>query len=315
MSEADWKLATQTRLGLPAIDPLCSPRFKCTCGAVLKPGSDELHYPTCPSNKNLIIQLHDELRDLVTKFMKRALGADLTYSVDPGATGFTAADGSKVYADIHVQVNRMVYYIDVSWINPSSRAARGSGSLVLPGAAAALREREKERWYSSKVSKEVLSHIVPFAVEATGRLGVQAQNFASVYMAGAPGSTNHFQFKRDVCAIAARYQAKMQKQFMRYKFQAPTPAVDHDGIERPFEHFSHDDDAISVQGDDLVLQEMESDARIRARHNSNRAVQWRGIGPLNPHQPRTSFAVGSQCDVEGCSRDSYLGADLSCQCG
>ena len=158
-------------------------------------------------------------------------------------------------------------------------------------------------------------HIVPFVVEATGRLGVQAQNFASVYMAGAPGSTNHFQFKRDVCAIAARYQAKMQKQFMRYKFQAPTPAADHGGIERPLEYFSHDDDAISVQGDDLVLQEMESDARIRARHNSNRAMQWRGIAPLDPVQPRTSFAVGSQCDVESCSRDSYLGADLSCQCG
>ena len=165
------------------------------------------------------------------------------------------------------------------------------------------------------VSKEVLSHIVPFAVEATGRLGVQAQNFASVYMAGAPGSTNYFQFKRDVRAIAARYQAKMQKQFMRYKFQAPTPAADHGGIKRPLKYFSHDDDAISVQGDDLVLQEMESDARIRAPHISNRAMQWRGIAPLDPLQPRTSFAVGSQCDVESCSRDSYLGADLSCQCG
>jgi hypothetical protein len=62
--------------------------------------------------------------------------------VDHSSTGFTLEDGSKVFADIHVRVNRLIYFIDVSWTNPASRAARGCGSLVHPGAAAALRERE-----------------------------------------------------------------------------------------------------------------------------------------------------------------------------
>jgi hypothetical protein len=236
---------------------------------MVKPGSDDLHYLSCPSNKNIIIQRHNELRDLVVKYLIKSLGADVSCTVDPCLTGFTVEDGSKVYADMRVCFGRKVFFLDVSWINPASRTARGNGSLVCPGSAALQREKEKEKWYASNADKEVLSRIIPFVAEATGRLGMQAMDFAKVYMAGAPGSTNLFQFKRDVCVTAARYQAKMQRQFMRYKAMAPVPARELECKDDGHDYHLDDEDDISVQGDDLVSQQIEADARKKERHHTN----------------------------------------------
>jgi hypothetical protein len=81
-------------------------------------------------------------------------------------------------ADITVKIGNQTFWIDITAGTPTSQRALQKGSDYKPGMAARILSEEKERDYrKSFLINTVRANLIPFAVEATGRLGRSAKKF------------------------------------------------------------------------------------------------------------------------------------------
>jgi hypothetical protein len=95
-----------------------------------------------------------------------------------GARGARAQEPLR--CDLKIEYNGITTYVDVAVANPSSNSALQSangGSSVVENAVSILKENDKLSKYRNKYTEEVSNRVVPFVVEATGRLGPRASAF------------------------------------------------------------------------------------------------------------------------------------------
>jgi hypothetical protein len=142
---------------------------------------EPLHALSCRMASNVRISRHNFVRDALAQFIK-AVEPDARLSLE-----YHMVDGRRerrrghpapetLRADIKVELNGTTTFIDVAVVNPSSNSATSmeNGSSVVVNAAAVKKENDKLSKYRTAYSEEVARHVIPFVVEATGRLGPRA---------------------------------------------------------------------------------------------------------------------------------------------
>jgi hypothetical protein len=127
----------------------------------------------------------------------------------------TRADGSVVIADILVTVGLERFVIDVMVMDMGSpeylRGASATNPACTQDAAAVAGEKKKMRTYRGVVHPARIpdADIVPFVLEATGRLGPQALTFLRRITGGRTALRTRF--NRQVSRICAIYSGRMLK--------------------------------------------------------------------------------------------------------
>ena len=117
-------------------------------------------------------------------------------------------DNSVIKADIKFTFENTSKYVDVVVMDPANVAYRRlvDGSCERFGAAAMNREEAKKKHYSCVPDIVNNGRFVPFAVEATGRLGPAALTFVENLTRHQPGLRNRF--VDQVGMVLAKYNSK-----------------------------------------------------------------------------------------------------------
>jgi hypothetical protein len=170
----DFEEAIRLRLLLPPIvdDLEMNPR-KCRCGhrcTLAKP----FHLLDCVLSGFYIKERHNKIRDLLQEFIKSCLPEG---SVVDKEVSFQVTTATVITADLQYEVDNNIHYIDVTVANPASQSYLNLGSAVSADVASKRKEQEKIRHYGVLGNAVQTGRFIPFAVEATGRLGPAAVQF------------------------------------------------------------------------------------------------------------------------------------------
>jgi hypothetical protein len=171
----DFLEALRLRLLLPPIlddDLEINPR-KCSCGhlcSVTKP----FHLLDCKHSKAFITGRHNKIRDLLFQFIKDCLPEG---SVVQKEIPFQVTTTTMITADLQYEIDNNINYIDVTVANPASQSYLDMGSTTTADVASKHREQAKSRHYAVLGNAVQTGRFIPFALEATGRLGPAAVRF------------------------------------------------------------------------------------------------------------------------------------------
>ena len=176
----DYICAGRARLGAGASN-VPPPPFHCGCHQLVDLATNPLHGISCFLNNFKRKWAHTDLLDEVYRLIsKRYPNAPKAKEVEVGRTapdmnGATHA----VIADIVVTIHTTRYIIDVTIVDPGCQKSLTSLSHVNQDAAAKRKELTKKAHYRRVVTPARLQEgsIVPFVVEASGRLGPLAMSF------------------------------------------------------------------------------------------------------------------------------------------
>ena len=174
--------AARARLGVgPSEDPDNMLRI-CACNKRFLAGEDRLHGISCRLNGNLRTNCHNQLRDLLFTLLKKARPrAPIQKEILVGTTALIEGRVIDSIADIVLTDGAIRYCIDVSTIDPASYTCMNHpiNSVTLQDASAKSREHTKRHHYSLvQVPNPIpVASVIPFVVEATGRLGPAALTF------------------------------------------------------------------------------------------------------------------------------------------
>ena len=175
-TEVEFREALRCRLLCPFEPSLGRPTVLCSCSTRIVPTDlvlDPTHPSTCSANKGLVIARHDEVRNLLAKFLKR-IHPQSNIVLEPDENG--PADHYR-RPDILAEIDGKVFAIDVSIAEPASARAQSHHefpSTITPDGAALQAESRKFADYRETVYNNTL---VPFILESTGRLGPSAKTF------------------------------------------------------------------------------------------------------------------------------------------
>ena len=175
---------------LPPVAPTHGPHRYCDCGADID--EEPLHVLDCVKSLHVYNRRrHDAIVRALVQYIKQCLGTDqLSVEVESFLdTGDATA--ARVKADIVVYKGHEKYVLDVTICEPGAPSYRAQNSMTVECAAANFREEAKRRQYS-RVPGLILDHptdtrvtpatsppqpFIPFAIEATGRMGRAASHF------------------------------------------------------------------------------------------------------------------------------------------
>jgi hypothetical protein len=170
----DFEEAIRLRLLLPPIvDDLDMNPRKCSCGhfcTISKP----FHLLDCVLSGFYVKERHNKIRDLLQEFIKSCLPDG---SIVQKEVSFQVTTATVITADLQYELNNNIHYIDVTVANPSSQRYLDMGSADTADVASKFKEQEKIRHYSVLGDAVQTGRFIPFAVEATGRLGPAAVQF------------------------------------------------------------------------------------------------------------------------------------------
>jgi hypothetical protein len=171
----DFLEALRLRLLLPPIlddDLELNPR-KCSCGHICS-ATRPFHLLDCVYSKAFITGRHNKIRDLLFQFVKDCLPEG---SVIQKEIPFQVTTTTMITADIQYETDNNINYIDVSVANPASQSYLNLGSATTADVASKHREQSKTRHYEVLGNAVQTGRFIPFALEATGRLGPAAVRF------------------------------------------------------------------------------------------------------------------------------------------
>jgi hypothetical protein len=170
----DFEEAIRLRLLLPPIvdDLEINPR-KCTCGHICSI-SKPFHLLDCAGSRFYVNERHNKIRDLLQEFIKSCLPDG---SVIEKEVSFQVTTATVITADLQYEIDNNLHYIDVTVANPASQSYLDKGSAGTPDVASKWKEQAKIRRYSVLGNAVQTGRFIPFAVEATGRLGPAAAQF------------------------------------------------------------------------------------------------------------------------------------------
>jgi hypothetical protein len=171
----DFLEALRLRLLLPPLlddDLEINPR-KCLCEHICS-ATKPFHLLDCKLSKAYITGRHNKIRDLLFQFIKDCLPEG---SVIQKEIPFQVTTTTMITADIQYETNNNIHYIDVAVANPSSQTYLNLGSATTADVATKHKEQAKSRHYEVLGNAVQTGRFIPFALEATGRLGPAAVRF------------------------------------------------------------------------------------------------------------------------------------------
>ena len=207
-----YRLALRALLGVgPSNEPDHTPKV-CGCHKAYLVGENRFHAHSCFLNAPLRTARHDEIKRRFCALLKqRFVGANINMEVEVGSK----ADGSSVTADIVVHAGAVRYVIDVMVMDMGAteylRGAAATNPAATQDAAAVMGEKKKRRVYGGVVHPARIpeADVIPFVLEATGRLGPKALSFVREITAG--HTALRTAFNRQVSTICAIYSGRMLK--------------------------------------------------------------------------------------------------------
>jgi hypothetical protein len=171
----DFLEALRLRLLLPPIldDDLENNPRKCLCNHICS-AAKPFHLLDCKLSKAYITGRHNKIRDLLFQFIKDCLPEG---SVIQKEIPFQVTTTTMITADIQYETNNNIHYIDVTVANPASQSYLNMGSATTADVASKFKEQAKSRHYEVLGNAVQTGRFIPFALEATGRLGPAAVRF------------------------------------------------------------------------------------------------------------------------------------------
>ena len=163
---------------------------------------------------------HDAVFRALVRYITQCLGSQqLQVEVE---TFLDTGDstGSRLKADIAVHHGNTRYVLDVTICEPGAPSYRGQGSMTQVCAAASYRETAKRQQYlrvpglglevtpGPRPATRPPLPLIPFAVEATGRLGFAASHFINWFCKDIHYTARSYFIDRMASALA-KYNAAM----------------------------------------------------------------------------------------------------------
>lgn len=170
MDSHQFSHALSMRLLMPLTTAMMGKGIKCKCGFVsdLRDGDFGYHAINCKFFAELRTRRHDwcasALEDYVT-----AMGFKEGLERKPKLTG----NDTTLEADLKFVMDNVIYTVDLSICNPTSLKYRQKGSDH-EGGVAALYKEELKRAHYAQLGTDVGGEVIPFILEASGRLGPAA---------------------------------------------------------------------------------------------------------------------------------------------
>jgi hypothetical protein len=170
---------------MPAVDTF--PR-RCDCGGHQFSNMEFTHFLNCPTSSWYFIKRHNCIVDLLAELIKKCRPGVVDVEVEGVRVPMRPVEGERsrredrrapvvdesgrVVADIRYTEEGQSTIIDVAVADPAAPSYRALpiGSAATPDVAALFRENEKRTKYAGIDNVDV----IPFALEATGRLGPAA---------------------------------------------------------------------------------------------------------------------------------------------
>jgi hypothetical protein len=208
-----YRLGLRALLGVgPSNEPDHTEKV-CPCRTAYIAGDCKFHAHSCFMNAPMRTTRHDKVVNCLVPTIREVFPVSTGAIVLQEAEVGTKADGSSVTADIVVTVGAVRYVIDVMVIDMGAtkylRGAAATNPAVTQDAAAVEGEKKKRRHYGGVVHPARIpnAEVIPFVIEATGRLGPKALSFLREITAG--HTALRTAFNRQVSRICALYSGKM----------------------------------------------------------------------------------------------------------
>ena len=229
-SSDEFRLVARAKLGEgPTNDPPGLLRV-CACSKVFDASVDSLHGLSCSLNKGPRNLRHDNIRDKLYQLIKRLNpGIQQTHLSLEFEVGQITSPGDApkhVRTDIKYIKGADTFFIDIGIVDPAASAFQRAPtySHVNQDGAACQYERTKRQHYARVNTPQPLlpRSVIPFIIEATGRLGPSALLFLHS-LCGTQTYTRSI-FISEVNLICARTAGRMLKT-TRDRFQGPHQGV------------------------------------------------------------------------------------------
>ena len=211
---SDFRCAGRNTLGYGPVNAQEGQKQKCAgCRREYTLLKEPFHGMSCPGTKGYRTKRHNDIRDLLNKLIKKRnphlTAATLKLEDEVGFQ----ADGTGVRADITWQCEAEKLIIDIMCIDVGCLGYVGPPirSYLAVGNASVHAEGRKRAHYKKVVTPVRLSEnaVIPFIVEASGRLGPAALGFVNRIC----GTQTYIKsaFLREISMITARAMGRMLK--------------------------------------------------------------------------------------------------------
>ena len=209
---AEFRCAGRNTLGYGPVDAQPGQRRNCGgCQREYTLLTEPFHGMSCPGTKGFRTKRHNEIRDLLFRLIKKRypLLTNVMLKLEDNVGSF--ADGHMIRADITWQIEAEKVIVDlvcidvgcVQYIKPPTRSYLSSERAALHA------EKVKRDHYAKVVVPARLSanSVIPFVVEASGRLGPAALGFVNRIC----GTQTYIKsaFLREISMITAKFRGRM----------------------------------------------------------------------------------------------------------
>lgn len=223
-SSEEFICIARAKLGIAPSNDLPGQFRVCACQKSFDAAEDSLHGLSCALNKGHRNVRHDSIRDLLYQLIKRLNNGiqqtHLSLEFEVGQIQPPNEPSYVVRTDIKYIKGADTFYIDVAIIDPASAESQKAPtrSHLTQDAASSRYERIKRQHYSRVNSPAAIppGYIVPFVIEATGRLGPAALLFLHSLCGTQTFSRSNF--LSEINLICARTAGRMLK-MTRDRFQ------------------------------------------------------------------------------------------------
>ena len=223
-SADEFRCAARARLGEGPSNDVPNTIRVCACGKSYDAAEKSLHALSCALNKGPRNIRHDSIRNRLFQLLKRlhptSTPAQLTMEFEVGT--IVSADNSPkiVRTDIKFVKGAETYLIDIAIVDPASdeyQKAPTNSHLRQDGAASKYEHIKRLHYARVNSPASLPAHsIIPFVIEASGRLGPVALLF--IYNLCGTQTFLRSSFLSDISITCARTAGKMLK-MTRDRFQ------------------------------------------------------------------------------------------------
>lgn len=179
----EYTLALRSRLLLSPFQDHPTVPSHCPCGALISP-TEPFHFTDCHAGKCFLTMRHTSVQDILVKFLQRRFPAIIITKSPVLLAPPNTAD--RWYGDLQIQLPSAHKILDITVSDPAAptyRRLTPESSVTHADATNRCRETQKTNHYALSPSDIVQRGLfVPFAVEATGRLGPAALSFLQTLM-------------------------------------------------------------------------------------------------------------------------------------
>lgn len=171
-SPGAFRATVRARLGVGPTNEPQDTEKRCPCDKRYDAGTQGLHGLSCRLNGHFATRRHHQITKTLAALLRRTQPAPVAIEA---LAGVTAAD-HDIIADIKWSLPEGNSYIDVAVVDPGADSYTTTPffSHLNTDAAALFMERRKRTHYARIVPAPNPLSIIPFVVEATGRLGPSA---------------------------------------------------------------------------------------------------------------------------------------------